>query len=179
MSCILSDSQNSSFSPCLLLEFWHLPPRTLNIATHSRYHDIKIMNSDWQRGGKSVLPKGQSDFLAGRLFPRQPYSQWDTFLLRGSAGKLRLAIYIESDIHHALIRCLIRFPDSCGILKPSSQLHPILLSFSLFKKFYTVSSWKLSVISIVIREFSPSIDRETLTIKTPKSKILQFKFKWT
>jgi len=46
-------------------------------------------------------------------------------------------IYIESDIHHALITCLIRFPDSCGILsasiisKPPLQLYLLLLLFSL------------------------------------------------
>lgn len=46
----------------------------------------------------------------------KPYSQWDTFLLRGSVGKLRRAVYIQNDIHHALIMRLIRLPDSCGIL---------------------------------------------------------------
>lgn len=70
-------------------------------------------------------------------------------------------IYIESDIHHALITCLIRFPDSCGILsasvisKPPLQLRLLLLLFSLFKKFYTIFSWKPSIIFIIIRDFLP------------------------
>lgn len=84
-----------------------------------RVRDIKVKNLDlkWR---KFVLLKGQSDFASrlhtACLFPRQNLARsGDTFLLHGSVRKLHRTVYIQNDIHHALITCLIRFPDSWGI----------------------------------------------------------------